>query len=131
MANLLNNRQQALKEKFIQKRGYWSEEIWENVLELDPDFLECWGDTYFYSEDWPKVSENIGLAKCPLWILTGEYDYSCTPDMSKYAAKKMGGEFVLMKDMGHFPMSENPQGFLEYLHPVLDRIAESKEVGTI
>jgi alkylhydroperoxidase/carboxymuconolactone decarboxylase family protein YurZ len=36
----LNDRQRALKERFIKTRGYWSEEIWGNLLELDPDFFE-------------------------------------------------------------------------------------------
>jgi hypothetical protein len=27
-----------------------------------------------------------------------------------------------MKDVGHFPMSENPEAFLKYLMPVLERI---------
>jgi hypothetical protein len=28
-----------------------------------------------------------------------------------------------MKGLGHFPMSENPQEFLKYLLPVLEKIA--------
>jgi pimeloyl-ACP methyl ester carboxylesterase len=31
-----------------------------------------------------------------------------------------------MKGLGHFPMSENPQVFLEHLLPVLDRIASGR-----
>jgi hypothetical protein len=27
-----------------------------------------------------------------------------------------------MKNLGHFPMSENPEAFLDYLHPVLEEI---------
>ena len=27
-----------------------------------------------------------------------------------------------MKDLGHFPMSENPEKFIGYLLPVLDKI---------
>jgi pimeloyl-ACP methyl ester carboxylesterase len=27
-----------------------------------------------------------------------------------------------MKGLGHFPMSENPEAFLKYLLPVLDKI---------
>jgi pimeloyl-ACP methyl ester carboxylesterase len=27
-----------------------------------------------------------------------------------------------MKDIGHFPMSEHPQRFMEYLRPVLEKI---------
>ena len=29
----------------------------------------------------------------------------------------------VMKELGHFPMSENPVKFREYILPVLDRIA--------
>jgi pimeloyl-ACP methyl ester carboxylesterase len=82
------------------------------------------GDTYFYSHDFPRISETIGKAKCPLWILCGEYDYSCTPEMSEEAAKKMGGTFVFMERMGHFPMSENPVGFLRYFKPVLEEASK-------
>ncbi|MBU8915128.1 alpha/beta hydrolase [Bacillus sp. FJAT-29953] len=81
------------------------------------------GDTYFYSHDFPEVTKNIGKAQCPLWILTGEYDYSCTPEMSKEAADKLGGIFIKMEGMGHFPMSENPRDFLKYFEPVLNEIS--------
>ena len=33
-----------------------------------------------------------------------------------------GARFVSMKNLGHFPMSENPEAFLGYLRPVLDEI---------
>lgn len=29
-----------IKQKFIEQRGYWSDGIWNNILELDPYFLE-------------------------------------------------------------------------------------------
>lgn len=82
------------------------------------------GDTYFYSHDFPEVAKTIGKTACPLWILTGEFDYSCTPEMSEEAANRMGGTFVKMEGMGHFPMSENPKDFLNYFLPVLEEIAE-------
>jgi len=31
-----------------------------------------------------------------------------------------------MKDIGHFPMCENPLKFMTYLKPVLDRIKENR-----
>ena len=31
-----------------------------------------------------------------------------------------------MKELGHFPMSENPAKFREYILPVLERIAAPK-----
>jgi pimeloyl-ACP methyl ester carboxylesterase len=33
-----------------------------------------------------------------------------------------GCEAVIMKSLGHFPMSENPGEFLKHLLPVLERI---------
>jgi alkylhydroperoxidase/carboxymuconolactone decarboxylase family protein YurZ len=38
----LTARQAAIKEQFIKERGYWSPEIWDAVLQLDPDFLEAY-----------------------------------------------------------------------------------------
>jgi hypothetical protein len=32
-----------------------------------------------------------------------------------------------MKELGHFPMSENPQRFLEYLRPVLKEIVANEK----
>jgi pimeloyl-ACP methyl ester carboxylesterase len=34
-----------------------------------------------------------------------------------------GARVTIMKELGHFPMSENPALFLSYLEPVLGEIA--------
>ena len=34
-----------------------------------------------------------------------------------------GCDVTIMKGLGHFPMSENPQVFLNYLVPVLEKIS--------
>lgn len=84
------------------------------------------GDLHFYSLD-GDVSESlseIDTSKCPVFMLTGEYDYSCTPESSRdTAARIKGAELTVMEGMGHFPMSEDPEKFGAYLAPVLDRIA--------
>lgn len=80
------------------------------------------GDTYFYSTDFPKHSASLEPASCPLWVFSGEYDYSATTEMSREAADKLGGELVEMKGSGHFPMSEDPAVFRTYLVPVLDKL---------
>jgi pimeloyl-ACP methyl ester carboxylesterase len=87
------------------------------------------GDLYFYKVDGdirPRLGE-IDTGRCPVYLLTGEYDYSCTPEDTKAAAAAIGQgtEAVIMEGMGHFPMSEDPEGFLAHLRPVLDRIAQS------
>jgi pimeloyl-ACP methyl ester carboxylesterase len=78
------------------------------------------GDTYFYSEDLPRYAGDLTPAACPLYVFSGEYDYSATTEMSQEAADRLGGELVVMHGKGHFPMSEDPKGFAQYLRPVLD-----------
>ena len=65
----------------------------------------------------------IDTTRCPLYLLTGEYDYSCSPDDTREVAKQAAGiDVTIMERLGHFPMSENPELFLSYLRPVLERI---------
>ena len=67
---------------------------------------------------------SIDTAPCPLYLLTGEYDYSCTPEDTLAVARAVpGAKVTIMKELGHFPMSENPPLFLSYLEPVLAEIA--------
>ncbi|KAA9149543.1 alpha/beta hydrolase [Amycolatopsis acidicola] len=77
------------------------------------------GDTYFYAQDLPKYADSLKPAGCPLYVFSGEYDYSATTEMSREAAVRLGGELVEMKGKGHFPMSEDPAGFAGHLFPVL------------
>lgn len=81
------------------------------------------GDTYFYGQDFPRVAADLGPATCPLYVFSGEYDYSATTEMSREAADKLGGTLVEMHGSGHFPMSEDPVTFRSYLVPVLDKIS--------
>lgn len=80
------------------------------------------GDTYFYSDDLPRVAPTLDRATCPLWVFSGEYDYSATTEMSRAAAQRLGGTLVEMPGSGHFPMSEDPAAFRRYLVPVLDEL---------
>ena len=68
------------------------------------------------------VAPTLDKATCPLFVFSGEYDYSATPAQGKSAADKLGGEFILMKGKGHFPMAEDPIGFKADLMPVLGKI---------
>jgi pimeloyl-ACP methyl ester carboxylesterase len=80
------------------------------------------GDLFFYNADGDirdRVKQ-IDTTKCPLWLLTGEYDYSCTPEDTAFLGKTIEGvHWQIMQGMGHFPMSEDPDKFLTYLKPVL------------
>jgi pimeloyl-ACP methyl ester carboxylesterase len=83
------------------------------------------GDLYFYRVDGDlrgKVA-SIDTGKCSLYLLTGEYDFSCTPEDTKRTAQSIeGAEVTVMRELGHFPMSENPRQFRRYILPVLEKI---------
>jgi pimeloyl-ACP methyl ester carboxylesterase len=83
------------------------------------------GDLHFYQVEGDIRARIAGIdtSQCPLYLLTGEYDYSASPRDTHAAAEKVkGAKVTIMKGLGHFPMSENPQAFLGYLRPVLDEI---------
>ena len=87
------------------------------------------GDLHFYrvDSDLRGKLDRIDTAACPLYLLTGEYDFSCTPeDTRRTAAAIPGAKVTIMKDVGHFPMSENPARFRKYLLPVLDEIQSAE-----
>lgn len=92
------------------------------------------GDVYFYSHDWDGREDPVPSPeeRCPLYLLTGEYDYSCLPEMTLEAARRLEyARVTIMRGIGHFPMIENPPLFLQYLAPVLREIrAASGETGT-
>jgi pimeloyl-ACP methyl ester carboxylesterase len=83
------------------------------------------GDLFFYRAD-GDFRDRVGAIDtrtCPLYLLTGEYDFSCTPaDTERTAAKIKGARVTVMKEIGHFPMSENPAQFRRYLLPVLEEV---------
>ena len=83
------------------------------------------GDLYFYwhDGDFDDRSPLIDTEKCPVYLLSGEYDSSCTPErMEATAARIKGSKATVMEGIGHFPMSENPELFRSFLLPVLDEI---------
>jgi len=83
------------------------------------------GDLHFYREDsdYRDRSPKINTRLCPVYLLTGEYDFSCTPEDTKRTARSIpGSEVTIMESLGHFPMSENPPLFRRYLVPVLQKI---------
>jgi pimeloyl-ACP methyl ester carboxylesterase len=93
-----------------------------------------WGDIEFYSREWDARDRvgGIDTARCPVHILAGEYDYSCTPELARATAERIpGARFTEMNGLGHFPMAEDPAAFLVYLRPVLAQIAGSAQPGRV
>ncbi|MGF1651645.1 MAG: alpha/beta fold hydrolase [Hyphomicrobiaceae bacterium] len=83
------------------------------------------GDLYFYRVDGDLRAKlgAIDTQKCPLYLLTGEYDYSCSPADTRATAEHIpGAKVVEMRGLGHFPMAEDPELFKSYIAPVLDEI---------
>lgn len=86
-------------------------------------------DIGFYSGEWDARDRvhRIDTSRCPLFMLTGEYDYSCTAEMSRATAAKIpGARFRRMDGIGHFPFAENPPLFADYLLPILEEVARGQ-----
>lgn len=95
-------------------------EVWWTYTQGAPGIYR--GDTYFYSVDWDLRGREgeIDTSRCPVYLLTGEYDYACSPqETSATAAAIPGARSAKMEGIGHFPMSENYPRFREYLLPIL------------
>lgn len=105
------------------------EHVWETVWHYKqggPGIFK--GDLYFYKVDGDirgRVDE-IDPTRCPLYFLTGSYDYSCPPGDTRDVARRVGIDMVEMPEMGHFPMSENPEVFRTHLLPVLAEIKSAR-----
>jgi pimeloyl-ACP methyl ester carboxylesterase len=81
------------------------------------------GDLYFYSVDHDLRGQldKIDGDRCPVVMLTGDYDYLTTPaDSARTAEQIKNAEFIEMKEIGHFPMSENHAVFRGYLLRALE-----------
>ncbi|MDR6659335.1 pimeloyl-ACP methyl ester carboxylesterase [Tardiphaga robiniae] len=89
------------------------------------------GDLYFYRVDGDLRGRTkaIDTKICPLYLLTGEYDFSCMPeDTVRTASGIAGAEVAVMEQLGHFPMSENPTQFRRYIAPVLEKIKQQQKI---
>ncbi len=102
------------------------EHRWETLWHYHQSGTDVFkGDMHFFRTDskFEADSSSIDASRCKVYLMTGEYDYSCTPEaMYDTAGQITGARAILMKEMGHFPMSENPERFREYILPVLQEI---------
>ncbi len=100
---------------------------WETLwayMQSGPGIFE--GDLHFYWQDgdFDDRSGAIDTDRCPVYLLSGEYDNSCTPERAQATASRIkGSKLTIMSGMGHFPMSENPELFRQHLLPLLEEIA--------
>jgi pimeloyl-ACP methyl ester carboxylesterase len=87
------------------------------------------GDLHYYTVEHDLTGDavRIDTKKTALHVLTGEYDWSSTPAMGQALASAVpGATFRMMPGVGHFPMSENPARFREFLMPLLEKIRRSR-----
>ena len=105
------------------EEGRW-ETLW-HYMQSGPGVFK--GDLHFYMIDGDIRDrvDKIDIKRCPLYLLTGEYDYSCTAEGTLDIAKRTGAPATIMQGLGHFPMSEDPDKFNGYLLPVLEKIRAS------
>lgn len=83
------------------------------------------GDLNYYVEEFDlrDGASSIDTSRIPVHLLSGEYDYSATSELGREAHEAIAGStWREMPGVGHFPMSENPDVFLEYLMPILEEI---------
>lgn len=89
------------------------------------------GDLYYYSvdHDYRDKLDQIDATECPLYAVNGEYDYLTTPDDGREVAEGVGdgATAVEMSEIGHFPMSENPELFNAYLKELLADITGERD----
>ena len=107
-------------------KKYRHETLWQ-YMQSGPGIFR--GDLYFYRVDGDLRNKLTGIRTdwCPLFLMTGEYDFSCTPEDTIRTAESIpGAKVTIMKEVGHFPMSENPEKFKQYLMPVLNEILTLK-----
>lgn len=82
------------------------------------------GDLTFYSDefDGTVVAPKIDTARVPVHLMTGEYDYSATPDDgARLSGLIPGSTFERMDGLGHFPMVEDPDRVRSLLEPAVER----------
>lgn len=84
------------------------------------------GDLYYYGVDHDMSDAElaaIDTSRCAVHLLTGTYDYTTPVAVSRAAADAIpGATFAPMEGLGHFPMCEDPERFLAYLLPVLEKV---------
>jgi pimeloyl-ACP methyl ester carboxylesterase len=83
------------------------------------------GDLSFYTRDDSLIGRlgKIDTSRTPVHILVGAYDLTCTPeDARRTAAAIPGATLAVMDELGHFPMSEHPEGFRPFFLDALARM---------
>lgn len=83
-------------------------------------------DLHYYIDDHDlsETARDIDTARTAVYLMSGEYDWSVTPENTReLAAMIPGAHLIEMEQVGHFPMVENYPLFRRYLDQVLIDLA--------
>jgi pimeloyl-ACP methyl ester carboxylesterase len=83
------------------------------------------GDLSFYTRDDSLIARlsQIDTKATPVHIIVGAYDLTCTPEDAKRTADAIpGATLAVMDELGHFPMSEHPEGFRPFFAEALKKM---------
>ena len=87
------------------------------------------GDVYYYSYEHDLTAEQarrIDTSKIGVYLLTGDYDMLAGENGTAELARNIpGAHFQIIPGFGHFGPAENPDAFMPYLLPVLEKIART------
>lgn len=86
------------------------------------------GDLSFYTRDDSLIGRlgRIDTAATPVHLMVGAYDLTCTPEDAKRTADAIpGATLSVMEELGHFPMSEHPEGFRPFFLDALARMPDT------
>jgi pimeloyl-ACP methyl ester carboxylesterase len=105
----------------------YRKETWWHYAQGGPGIFP--GDMYYYATDHDlrDSASQIDTSRCAVHFLTGEYDYPSLDISAASAGQIAGATHAVMKGLGHFPMSEDPDQFASYLLPILDGIAGDEQ----
>ena len=81
-------------------------------------------DYYGVHHDLRAEVDGFDTGRCPVHLLTGEYDFPTVPWTERAAREIDGATSQIMEGLGHFPMSEDHEGLMHYVLPILDAIAD-------
>jgi pimeloyl-ACP methyl ester carboxylesterase len=80
-------------------------------------------DYYLGEHDLTESAATIDTSKTQVHVISGDYDWSATPERSRALADAIpGATFTPMQGLGHFPMSENPEAFKTHLRKLFGTI---------
>jgi pimeloyl-ACP methyl ester carboxylesterase len=86
------------------------------------------GDLSFYTRDDSLIARlgQIDTTTSPVHLIVGAYDLTCTPDDARRTADAIpGATLSVMNELGHFPMSEHPEGFRPFFIDALAQMPAS------